>query len=75
MDEKSHFLKYWNKEATATRAVLSRIPEGSDYRPDPKSRTAREVAWLIVREEIVLADGFDKGVLEWAESAAPSTMK
>jgi hypothetical protein len=26
----------------------SRIPEGSDYRPDPKSRTAQEIAWQIV---------------------------
>ena len=75
MDEKSHFLKFWNKEAAATRAVLSRIPEGSDYRPDPKSRTAREVAWLIVREEILLADGLEKGVLEWVELPAPKTMK
>jgi uncharacterized damage-inducible protein DinB len=75
MDEKAHFLKTWKKEAAATRAVLSRIPEGSDYRPDPKSRTAREIAWLIVREEILLADGFEKGTLEWVEAAVPSTMK
>jgi len=75
MDEKSHFLQIWNKEAAATRAVLSRIPEGSDYRPDPKSRTAREIAWLIVREEKLLADGLEKGVLEWEEVAAPKTMK
>jgi uncharacterized damage-inducible protein DinB len=75
MDEKSHFLKFWNKEAAATRAVLSRIPEGSDYRPDPKSRTAREVAWLIVREEILLAEGLEKGVLEWVELPVPETMK
>jgi uncharacterized damage-inducible protein DinB len=68
-------MKHWNKEADATRKVLSRIPEGSSYRPDPKSRTAREIAWLIVREEIVLADGLAKGVLEWAEVPAPSTMK
>lgn len=75
MDEKSQFLKYWNKEAAAIRAVLSRIPEGSDYRPDPKSRTAREIAWLIVREEILLADGLEKGVLEWEEVPAPKTIK
>ena len=51
MDEKALFLKFWEKEAPATRKVISRIPEGSNYRPDPKSRTAREIAWLIVREE------------------------
>ena len=52
MDEKALFLKFWEKEGAATRKVISRIPEGSDYRPDPKSRPAREIAWLIVREEI-----------------------
>jgi uncharacterized damage-inducible protein DinB len=75
MDEKTLFLKFWEKEAPATRKVISRIPEGSDYRPDPKSRTAREIAWLIVREEIVLAEGLEKGTLEWAELAPPATIK
>jgi len=75
MDPKAQFLKYWEKEAAATRKVLERIPEGSTYRPDPKSRTAREIAWLIVREEIALADGMAKGALEWTEVAAPATMK
>jgi len=75
MDEKALFLKMWAKENAATRKVLSRIPEGSTYRPDPKSRTAREVAWLIVREEIVLADGLEKGTLEWTEISAPGTMR
>ena len=75
MDQKTHFLRFWQKEAAATRNVLSRIPEGSTYRPDPKSRTAREIAWLIVREEIVLADGLEKGAIEWAEVSVPATMK
>lgn len=75
MDEKDLFLKFWNKEAEATRKVISRVPEGSNYRPDPKSRTARELAWLIAREEAVLADGLGKGVLEWEELAPPATMK
>lgn len=75
MDQKTQFLKYWEKEAAATRKVLERIPEGSTYRPDPKSRTAREIAWLIVREEIALADGLKKGAFEWAEVPPPATMK
>ncbi|OFW04671.1 MAG: hypothetical protein A3H96_09825 [Acidobacteria bacterium RIFCSPLOWO2_02_FULL_67_36] len=75
MDEGALFLKLWEKEAAATRKVLSRIPEGSDYRPDPKSRTAREIAWLIVREEIALGEGLRKGVMEWTEVPAPATMK
>jgi uncharacterized damage-inducible protein DinB len=75
MDQKALFLKFWEKEATATRKVLSRIPEGSTYRPDPKSRTAREIAWLIVAEEIVLVDGLEKGKLEWVERPEPASMK
>lgn len=75
MDHKAFFLKVWEKEAPATRKVLARIPEGSEYRPDPKSRTAREIAWLIVREELALADGLEKGVFEWAEVPAPASMK
>lgn len=75
MDQKSLFLKYWEKEAPATRKVISRIPEGSDYRPDAKSRTAREIAWLIVHEETALVEGLEKGTLEWNDVPAPPTMK
>ncbi len=75
MDQKALFLKYWEKEAPATRKVLSRIPEGSDYRPDAKSRTAREIAWLIVREEIALGEGLEKGAFEWDEVPPPQTMR
>jgi stearoyl-CoA desaturase (delta-9 desaturase) len=46
MDQRSLLLSFWEKEAPATRKVISRIPERSTYRPDPKSRTAREIAWL-----------------------------
>jgi uncharacterized damage-inducible protein DinB len=76
MDEKSLILKFWKKEAPATLKVISRIPQDrSDYRPEPKSRNAREIAWLIVREEMVLGDGLEKGVLEWVEIPTPATVK
>ena len=74
MDEKALLLKFWEKEGKTTRSVIARIPEGSAYRPDPKSRTAREISWLIVREEMILADGIEKGKLEWEEVPAPATM-
>jgi uncharacterized damage-inducible protein DinB len=75
MDAGTLFVKFWEKEGAATRKVLSRIPDGSDYRPDPKSRPARDIAWLIVREEIALAEGLRKKQLEWAEVPPPATMK
>lgn len=75
MDQKALYLKFWEKEAKATRKVISRIPqERSDYRADPKARTARDIAWLMVREEIILADGLQKGVLEWVELPTPATV-
>jgi uncharacterized damage-inducible protein DinB len=76
MDEKALLLKFWKKEGPATRKVMSRIPQDrSDYRPDPKARNAREIAWLIVREEILLIEGLEKGQLEWVELPTPATIK
>ena len=75
MDDKALFAGFWTNEAKTTSKVLSRIPEGSDYRPDPKSRTAREIAWQIVNEEKMLIDALETGTAEWAPPAAPSTMK
>lgn len=75
MDEKALFLKFWEKEAPATRKVIARIPQAkSDYRPDPKARNAREIAWLIVREEIVLVEALEKGEFEWIEIPAPAAV-
>ena len=76
MDQKALFLSFWEKEAPATRKVISRIPEDrSDYRADPKARNAREIAWLIVREEMVLGEGLEKGVLNWVEQPTPAAVK
>ena len=75
MDEKSLFTGFWNKESKTTSKVLSRIPEGSDYRPDAKSRTAREIAWQIVNEELMLIEAFETGVVKWAPNPTPAAMK
>jgi len=45
MDELALFTGFWEQESATTRNVIARIPEGSTYRPDPKSRTASEIAW------------------------------
>jgi uncharacterized damage-inducible protein DinB len=75
VDEKALFSEFWNKESRTTSKVLARIPEGSDYRPDPKSRTAREIAWQIVGEEKMIIDALETGAVEWAPVALPATMK
>ena len=75
MDEKALFTKFWTNESKTTRNVLARIPEGSDYRPDPKSRPAQEIAWQIVVEEGMLIDGLESGTMIYTPSPVPSTMK
>jgi uncharacterized damage-inducible protein DinB len=75
VDEKELFTKFWTNESKTTRKVLSRIPEGSDYRPDKKSRTAREIAWQIVCEEKMIIEALENGTVEWAPAAMPATMK
>lgn len=72
MEHKDFYISYWEREALATRKVISRIPEDrSDYRADPKARTAREIAWVIVREEAVLVECMEKGEFTWVEIPCP----
>jgi uncharacterized damage-inducible protein DinB len=75
MDEKALFTSFWTKEAKTTSKVLARIPEGSQYRPDPKSRTAQDIAWQIVCEERMLIDALESGRAEWSPPPMPPTMK
>ena len=75
MNEKSLFTKFWTDESTTTGKVIGRIPEGSDYRPDPKSRTAHQIAWQIVCEERMIIDALENGKAEWAPPPLPATIK
>lgn len=75
MDEQALFRGFWITEAKTTQKVLARIPEGSEYRPDPKSRTAQEIAWQIVCEEKMIIDALETGKAEWAPPPTPGTMK
>jgi uncharacterized damage-inducible protein DinB len=75
MDERALFTKFWQDEAKTTRNVIARIPEGSDYRPDPKSRPAHEIAWQIACEEKMLIDALETGKAEWAPAPEPGTVK
>jgi uncharacterized damage-inducible protein DinB len=58
-----------------TRKVLARIPEGSGYRPDPRSRTAQEIAWQIVCEEKMIIEALETGKVEWDPPPMPASMK
>ncbi|MEP6506968.1 MAG: DinB family protein [Gemmatimonadales bacterium] len=75
MDEKALFTNFWTTESVTTHKVLERIPEGSDYRPDPKSRTAQEIAWQMVCEEKMIIEALENGKAEWAPPPMPESMK
>jgi len=75
VNERSLFTEFWTNESKTTRNVLARIPEGSDYRPDPKSRTAQQIAWQIVCEEKMIIEALESGKAEWAPPPMPPTMK
>jgi uncharacterized damage-inducible protein DinB len=75
VDEKSLFTKFWANESKTTAKVLGRIPESSDYRPDPKSRTAQEIAWQIVNEEKMIIEAVETGNVAWAPAPMPKSMK
>lgn len=74
MEDRALFTGFWEHESRTTRKVIARIPEGSDYRPDPRSRTASEIAWQIVCEEKMLVDALERGKMEWNPAPAPSTL-
>jgi uncharacterized damage-inducible protein DinB len=75
MDERALFTQFWEDEAKTTRNVIARIPESSDYRPDPKSRTASEIAWQIACEEKMIIDALETGKADWNPAPAPKSMK
>jgi uncharacterized damage-inducible protein DinB len=75
VDERMLFTDFWTKEAATTRKVLARIPERSDYKPDPTSRTAQEIAWQIVCEEKMIIEALENGKAEWAPPPMPATMR
>ena len=76
MDEKALFTRFWANEARTTKKVFGRIPESSDYKPDPKSRTAQQIAWQIYCEESMIIDMVETlKVASWNPPPMPGSMK
>ena len=61
-------------ELPAFVRVLKAVSPGRlDYRPDPKSRTAAELGWLLAAEEAGLVSLLDTGTIDWKEQKPPSS--
>src|SRR5688572_19170422 len=63
------------RERKAFVSVLKAVPQGRmDYKPDPRSRTAGELAWLIAFEDGALVPLLETGSVEWKEVPGPGTV-
>jgi len=64
------------RERKAFVNVLKAVPQGRlDYRPDPKARTAGQLAWLIAFEDSALVPLLEKGSAEWKEEPPPARVE
>ena len=62
-------------ESPAFVRVLKAMPGGRlDYRPDPRARTAAELAWVLAAEEAALVSLLDTGTIEWKPQTPPSSV-
>src|SRR5258706_9171866 len=61
-------------EMQTTRRVLAAVPDsGHDYRPDPKARSAKELAWHLVAEDVKFLDGIANLAFNTKAGPAPAT--
>lgn len=68
--------KQRKQELTKFVNVLKALPQGRlDYRPDPKARTAAELAWVLAAEEKALVSLLETGVVEWKEAPPPARVE
>jgi uncharacterized damage-inducible protein DinB len=63
-------------EGSATRKVLSAVPNGNrEYKPDPKSRSAWDIAVHLAMSDVWFADSILAGQFEWTgEPPTPPEM-
>jgi uncharacterized damage-inducible protein DinB len=62
-------------ELPAFVRVLKALPQGRlDFRPDPKARTAAELAGVLVAEEAALLSLLDTGTVVWKEAPPPTSV-
>ncbi|MCW5979158.1 MAG: DinB family protein [Bryobacteraceae bacterium] len=69
-------LTWIEKEWETTRKVIAAIPvDRQEYRPEPKARTAIELAWHIAVSEAWFLDGILQGEFQMEEPGIPEDVK
>ena len=71
------YLPMIQSEHKATRRVIEAVPaEKSGWKPDPKSKSALELAWHLASSESFFLDGVAKGKYEQTgEGSMPASIK
>ena len=63
-------------EHRITRQIIEAIPvDKGDYRPDPVSKSALELAWHIVAAEHRFLDGIATGTFDFTPNHRPETVR
>src|SRR5258706_7921459 len=61
-------------EMQTTKRVVAAVPDsGHDYRPDPKARSAKELAWHLVAEDVKFLYGIANLAFNTKAGPAPET--
>jgi uncharacterized damage-inducible protein DinB len=75
MTKNEHCIACRKGEFPAFVRVLKALPQNRlDYRPDPKARTAAELAWVMATEEAALLSLLETGQVEWKDEKPPSSV-
>src|ERR1051325_10068462 len=73
---RSMYLPYLEREHATTRRVIEAIPvDKGDYRPDPVSKSALELAWHIVAAEKRFLEGIVDGGFNFAPITRPESVR
>lgn len=76
MDNREFCIARRRAELPAFVKVLKAIPQArSDYRPDPKARSAAELASVLAAEEAALLKLLETGTVEWKDTPPPARVE
>jgi uncharacterized damage-inducible protein DinB len=68
MSEKQIFTQIWEREFQTTVKVLKAYPfDRENYKPNEKSRSAKELAWAFALEQKVIVAGAMEGKIDWSK--------
>jgi uncharacterized damage-inducible protein DinB len=73
MDDRELCVARRKAEQKAFLNVMKAVPEDKQtYKPEPRSRSAAELAWVLAAEEAALLTMLETGVVNWKDTAPPA---